>query len=140
MAPATYSQDTAVVTVANVAPTATLSNNGPVTTGNPVTISFSNQQDVSSADTTAGFKYSYDFNNDGTFDVVDSANASASTTFATSGTHVVKGRIKDKDGGFTVTLTVTNGAGHTCTRFRHRHRRQRCPHRHAFEQWTRHRR
>jgi PKD repeat protein len=106
--------DTAIVTVANVPPTATLSNNGPVAAGATVTITFSNQYDPSPADMAAGFKYSYDFNNDGVWDVVDSTSASATTSFATAGTYTVKGRIKDKDGGYTdytttVQVTGTNG-------------------------------
>src|SRR2546425_12788762 len=48
------------VTVANVAPTATLSNNGPVNEGSPATISFSAPFDPSSADTSAGFHYAFD--------------------------------------------------------------------------------
>jgi hypothetical protein len=104
-------QASAVITVNNVAPTATLSNSGPVPVNSPVTISFSNQFDPSSVDTTAGFKYSYDFNNDGNFELTDVPSASASTTFATAGTYVVRGRIKDKDGGFTdytTSVTVNN--------------------------------
>src|SRR5262245_42761603 len=100
--------DTATITVNNVAPTASFTNNGAVTAGNSVTVSFSNQSDPSSVDTNAGFTYSYDFNNDGTFDVANSTSASASTTFTTAGTYTVTGRIADKDGGFTdYTTTVT---------------------------------
>src|SRR5207248_3238643 len=47
------------VTVANVPPTATLGNNGPVDEGSPAAISFSAQHDPSSADTSAGFHYAY---------------------------------------------------------------------------------
>jgi hypothetical protein len=56
------------VTVENVAPTADFDNSGPVLEGSPGTVSFSNPFDPSSADTTAGFRYAYDFDNDGTFD------------------------------------------------------------------------
>src|SRR5205823_11395230 len=52
-------QATFTVTVANVAPTATLSNNGPVNEGSPATISLSGQSDPSSADTTARSHYAY---------------------------------------------------------------------------------
>src|SRR5439155_11031161 len=47
------------VVVNNVAPTATLSNDGPVNEGSPATASFSNKLDPSTADTTAGFRYQY---------------------------------------------------------------------------------
>jgi parallel beta-helix repeat protein len=100
--------DTATVTVNNVAPTASLSNNGPVNTNAQVTISFANQNDVSAPDRTAGYKYSYDFDNNGTWEQTDVTSATASTSFATAGNKVVKARIKDKDGGFTdYTTTVT---------------------------------
>src|SRR4051794_25632774 len=48
-----------VVDVANVAPTATLSNNGPVDEGSPATVTFTNQLDPSGPDTSAGFHYEY---------------------------------------------------------------------------------
>jgi len=47
------------VTVSNVAPTASLANNGPINEGGSATVSFSGQSDPSSADTTAGFRYAY---------------------------------------------------------------------------------
>src|SRR5262249_40321272 len=53
------------------------------------------------------------FNNDGVFDLVDGANASATSAFNDNGSYVVRGRIKDKDGGFTdyaTTVTVNNAA------------------------------
>ncbi len=106
-------QDTAAVTINNLAPTATLSSSGPAGEGSPVTFSFTNPADPSSVDVAAGFKYSYDFNNDGTFDVVDSTSASRSFAFADNGTYTMKGRIKDKDGGFTdytTTVTISNVA------------------------------
>jgi hypothetical protein len=95
-----------------VAPTATLSNSGPVTAGSPVVVSFRNPFDPSSADTAAGFRYSYDFNNTGTFDLTDVPDASASFTYTVAGPHVVRGRIKDKDGGFTdyTTTVIVNPA------------------------------
>ena len=42
------------------------------TRARPARSAFSDQADVSAADTTAGFTYSYDFNNDGTFEIADS--------------------------------------------------------------------
>ena len=108
--------DTFDVIVAPVAPTATLGNSGPVTEGSSATVSFSNQFDPSSADTTAGFHYAYDVNNDGVFDVGDgtyagsgtsgSQNISASLLIDGPGDYTIKGRIIDKDGQFTDYLTV----------------------------------
>jgi len=40
-------------------------------------VSFAGRGDPSAADVLAGFKYSYDFNDDGVFDVTDSASPSA---------------------------------------------------------------
>ena len=71
--------DTFQVFVAPVSPTATFSNSGPVTEGSSATVSFTNQFDPSSADTTAGFHYAYDLNNDGTFDVGDGTYAGSGT-------------------------------------------------------------
>src|SRR6185503_9193024 len=52
-----------ILTVTNVDPTATLSNDGPVNEGSSATISFSNQFDPSSVDTVAGFHYAYSCTN-----------------------------------------------------------------------------
>jgi len=92
---------TTSVVLNNVAPTATLSNNGPVSEGSPVTVSFSGQADASPTDAAAGFRASYDWNNDGVFDIVDSSSSSQAYTFPVAGTYVVTSRIKDKDGEFT---------------------------------------
>jgi hypothetical protein len=72
-----------------------------VNTGANVTISFSGQTDVSGPDRTAGYRYSYDFDNNGTWEQTDVTSATATTSYATAGNKVVKARIKDKDGGFT---------------------------------------
>jgi hypothetical protein len=104
------------VVVASVAPTGTLGNNGPVNEGGSATVSFTNQFDPSSADTIAGFHYSYDFDNDGVWDVGDgsyggsvtsaSQNVSAGFLPEGPGDYAVKGRILDKDGAFTDYTTV----------------------------------
>src|SRR5262249_1401317 len=86
--------DTASVTGNNVAPTATVSNSGPVNTGVNVTISFTNQNDVSSVDRAAGYRYSYDFNNDGVWEQTDVTAASATTSYSSAGAKTVKVRIK----------------------------------------------
>ena len=111
------------LTVVNVAPTATFANGGAVNEGSTGTVSFSGQSDPSTADTTAGFHYAYDFNNDGTFEVGDGTYAGSSTTVSATvpasylaqgpGTRTVLGRILDKDGGFTdytTTITINNVA------------------------------
>src|SRR5205085_3773266 len=74
---------------------------GPRPQRQAMTFSFNGQFDPSNADTVAGFKYSYDFDNDGVFDLVDSTSATATHVFPHEGTFLVVGRIKDKDGGFT---------------------------------------
>src|SRR5262249_37922603 len=108
---------TATVVVTNVAPTATFAGPASVSEGSTATVSFSNQLDPSRADTSAGFRYSYDFDNDGTFEVADSTSASATVPASFlddgPGTRTVRGRIKDKDGGFTnytASITVNNVA------------------------------
>src|SRR5207248_514973 len=70
-----------------------------VAEGSPLT--FANPTDPSAADRAAGLRYSYDLNNDGTFDILNSASPSASFTFAQPGAYVVRGRVSDRDGGFT---------------------------------------
>ena len=54
----------------NVSPTAVLGNGGTVTEGAAGSVDFSGAFDPSTADTTAGFRYAYDFDNDGWQDVV----------------------------------------------------------------------
>jgi CSLREA domain-containing protein len=91
------------VTVSNVAPTATLGNNGPVAEGSSVTASFTNPFDPSSTDTAAGFHYSFALSRADLATSYAGATDGASKQFAFSdnGTYTVYGRIFDKDGGFT---------------------------------------
>jgi hypothetical protein len=89
------------VTVRNVAPTATFSGPASAPVGTPVTFRFAQPDDPSAADRAAGFRYSYDFNNDGLFEFSDVRDASMSFAFPTAGDSAVRGRIKDKDGGAT---------------------------------------
>jgi hypothetical protein len=101
---------TTTLTVLEVPPTATLSNNGPVNEGSPVTVSFSNPFDPSSADTNAGFHYSFAVSAAGlaTSYAGASSLAAASLTFAEEGSYVVYARILDKDNAYTdYTTTVT---------------------------------
>ena len=80
------------VTVSNVAPTGTLGNNGPVDEGSSATVTFTNQFDPSTADTTAGFRYAYDLDNDGTFDVGDGTYAGSVATDIADGLGGALGR------------------------------------------------
>jgi fibronectin type 3 domain-containing protein len=86
------------IDVADVPPSATFGVSGPVALGSPVTVQFTNPFDPSAADQAAGFRYSYDLDGDGIFEIVDDSAASQTVTFTTPGTHTVHGRIRDKDG------------------------------------------
>src|SRR3989440_6600556 len=96
------------VDVHNVAPTATFSNDGPVSDGSDFHLFLSSPSDPSGADTSAGFQYAFDCGSGyGAFSAT--ANATCSTT--DNGVRSVKGKIKDKDGGvseYTASVTVNN--------------------------------
>ncbi len=111
------------VSIKNVAPTARLSNNGPVNEGVPAVVRFGDQVDPSDADKAAGFHYAFDTNNDGTFDIGDGTYGGSGTNASAivrgrllkdgPGNLVVKARIIDKDGDFTdktTTIVINNVA------------------------------
>ncbi|MBP7474929.1 MAG: hypothetical protein KA810_06680, partial [Pyrinomonadaceae bacterium] len=117
---------TTTVTVTNVNPTATFTNGGPYVCGQDGTVTFSGQADPSAADL-AGLHYSYDFDNNGTWEVGNgtyggsgtgaSATVPANPYLLPPGTHVVKGRLMDDDLGlndYTTAITV-NKANSTTT-------------------------
>ncbi|MEZ4667856.1 MAG: Ig-like domain-containing protein [Anaerolineae bacterium] len=88
--------------VENIAPTGTLiATPDYLHPGSNSTLAFSNVFDLSSADTSAGFLYSFDCTGDGVFEVVDSSNSSLACEYSTAGDYSASGRVKDKDGGFT---------------------------------------
>jgi len=101
-------QETAVTVVDNLPPTSSLSNDGPVYEGSPVSVSFVDSYDPSEIDAES-LLYSFDFNNDGDFDdpgdVLDGESLSAPVPAEYLGdgssTLTVRGRVSDKDGGFT---------------------------------------
>jgi hypothetical protein len=108
------------VAVNNVAPTATLSNNGPVTYGAAFTVSISNPFDPSAADTAAGFHYAYSLDPSALASATYASGSGTSSSQACSlaaGTYTVYARIIDADNGYTqyqttvtvdpATLTVT---------------------------------
>jgi hypothetical protein len=63
-------------------------------------MAFSNQADPSQADAAAGFLYSYDCTNSGTFAVTNTTSADFDCTYPSAGVYIAHGRIEDKDGGF----------------------------------------
>jgi parallel beta-helix repeat protein len=100
---------TLLVTAANVAPTATLSNDGPTDEGGRVAVFFAGPSDPSPADTAAGFRYSFALKAGDLATSYAAASPAARLpfAFADSGTYTVHGRVFDKDGGFTdFTTTV----------------------------------
>lgn len=108
---------TTSITVNNLAPTAILSNVAAVNEGSPGSVAFVSQNDASAADRAAGYTYSYDFDNDGAFEIASSASgiATVPASYLTQGpgSRVVRARIIDKDGGFTdytTSITINNVA------------------------------
>jgi len=100
-----YVDSRATILINEVAPKATFGPLSAPTSGAPVTFKFSTPVD-SPSDTTAGFIYGFDFNNDGVFEV-NGTSKQAATVFPGRGTYLVTGRIMDQDGLFTLyTLTV----------------------------------
>jgi PKD domain len=100
------------LSITPVNPTATLSNGGTVAQGSPATVSFGNQFDPSPVETAAGFLYSYDFLDNGTFEVVNSKSPNAvvpASDLLTVGPHIVHARITEAKGGkFTDYYTTIN--------------------------------
>ena len=96
----------------NTAPTAVLSNSGPVNEGSTASVSFSGQFDPSAADTAAGFHYAYDFNNDGVFDVGNGTYAGSGTSATAT---VPASYVADGPGSVNV-----EGADHRSARWRYR--------------------
>lgn len=102
-----------LLTVSNTAPTASMTNTGPVDEGSSATVNFVSVSDPSAVDMT-GFTYSYDFDNDGIFEQTDIALASFSVPaiyLNDDGTLTVRGLVKDKDGGYAevfTTITILN--------------------------------
>ena len=100
---------TQTVTVANVAPTAALGNNGPVDEGSAVNVSFSDQFDPSAGDTAAGFHYAYACDNSSLSSATYAGSgtaASKSCTFGDNGSKTVRARIIDRNGGYTEHHTI----------------------------------
>jgi hypothetical protein len=88
-----------VVTVNNLAPTATFNVPAVTTLGGSFNLSLVSPFDPSSVDTTAGFQYAFDCGTG--FGVYGLSNTATCTAPLTAGSLSVSGRIKDKDGGVT---------------------------------------
>jgi hypothetical protein len=100
-----YTDRVATIEVNNAAPTATFSMSGTPAVGNPVQFRFTDAKDTAN-DVQAGFRYAFDFDGDGHYEVTG-ANPVATHTFSYLGTFTVRGAVIDQDGAFTVyTLTV----------------------------------
>jgi hypothetical protein len=90
------------LTVNDTAPTATFS--GTALAGGTGSVSFANVFDPSSSDTAAGFLYSYDVGNTGTFQVSNSTSPTftlPASDLYQAGSIVVRGRITDEFGTYT---------------------------------------
>jgi len=102
------------VAINNVAPTATFSNNGPVTEGNSFTLTMSDGDDASSDDKAAKFTFAFNCGSGyGAYTTTPSLSASTSCTTNDNGGRTVKAKIRDKDGGereYTDSVTITNVA------------------------------
>lgn len=108
-----YSDYETTVNVGNVAPTSTgLAAPAEGDEGAALAFSLGAGSDVSTADSAAGFTYSFDFDGDGVFEVSGSSLA-ASHVFDDNGTYTVRARVTDKDGGsneYSAEVTVNNVA------------------------------
>ena len=106
----TMSVDTQV-TVLNVAPSATIAQNGPVQTNQPVTVSLTGS-DVSTVDATS-LHYFFSTSQsarDGATYATNGTSASQEFSFASGGIHAIYARVLDKDGGladYQVDVTAT---------------------------------
>jgi hypothetical protein len=110
-----YTEYSTTVHVPNVAPSADISNSGPMDEGGSATVSLTNPVDPSSDDTTAGFHYAFSCDGSALPDTYADAGTSNSTTctFDDNGSYLVTGRIFDKDDGYseyTTTVQVGNVA------------------------------
>jgi hypothetical protein len=107
--------DTFLWSAENVAPTADISNDGPIAEGGSATVSLTNPFDPSSEDTTAGFHYAFSCTNDALPTTYGDAGTPDSIvcSFADDGSYTVSGRIFDKDDGYSdyaTTVVVWNVA------------------------------
>jgi PKD domain len=105
----------AVVTIRNVAPTATFNAPDSASVGGTFTLSLTSPADRSAADTSAGFQYAFDCGGGyGAFTTATTRSCPAPA----AGTLSVGGKIRDKDGGvseYRDTVAVTDPYDAICT-------------------------
>ena len=102
--------------VVNADPVATLGNTASMSGVDEgallgdVLVQFTGATDVASADVNAGFTYYYDYDNDGVFDEMNATGTGSvpAALMGDQGLVTVRGRVEDKDGGFTDYLTRFN--------------------------------
>ncbi len=106
--------DQITVDVTNVAPTATFNATSPLDEGGVSNLSLANASDVA-PDTSSGFHYSFACSGQDSLLASSYVTAGSESTvncpFADNGNYIVKGRIFDKDNGFTsyeATVVVNN--------------------------------
>jgi hypothetical protein len=107
---ATDTSDAIAIHVNNVPPKATFETPASVDEGSRIALALTDPSDPSSADTAAGFAYAFDCGSG--YGAYSSDNTSGCPT-TDNGTRVVKGRIRDKDGGereYTASVDVQNVA------------------------------
>ena len=103
------------LTILDTAPNATFSGTN-TSQGGSSTVSFTGASSPSQAETHAGLKYSYDFSDDGSFDITNSTSASAAvpaSLLAQAGSYVIHGRFSDSSGAstdYTASITVSGVA------------------------------
>jgi len=96
---------TTTITVTPQALSVTATNNGPVRRSQPATVTVTAGQELSD-----DLRYSFDWNNDGVYEIENQAGNSAATSFPATGSKTVGVRVVDADGGVatsTTTVTVT---------------------------------
>jgi PKD domain len=106
------SSTTFALSVDNVAPSATFDVPPSVTEGSTIDVSLISPSDPSSVDTAAGFEYRFSCDNGTTWTAWGSA-ASHGCPTDDDGARVVKGELREKDGGvssYSASVTVTNAA------------------------------
>jgi len=100
------------IAVRNAAPTATLvSDSRTVREGESAILRFENQTDTNATDVSSGYRYSFDCDGDGAFEIADAPHASHLCGYGDDGLYEARARIADRDGDwseYTVQVHVLN--------------------------------